>query len=240
MSMVGSGFGSSLRKTALQKMEVNPLDKCTIVSVYHQDVVSIKPTIAPGRFVIPGVKNDTDFSLTVVGPSSWWKEIDEHQPFLEIVCSSYQVANAIVNDYVNSLHGGMGHTRKPGIFVVLGEYNQKNIHSYTDKSGNTFAQLLAAAREAQRLYYTELVKIADVLWARTNGNPLAISNEARMAAEKLGLKEAKTWMGDFRAMELTNCKACGHRVNPIYPVCPNCKNVINETKAKEIGLKFAS
>ncbi len=83
------------------------------------------------------------------------------------------------------------------------------------------------------------MRIADILWARTNGNPLAISDDSRLAAEKLGLTSQKNWMGDFRARELTNCKACGHMINPVYPVCPNCKNVIDEEKAKSLNLKFA-
>ncbi len=98
--------------------------------------------------------------------------------------------------------------------------------------------MLGKAIAAQKLYYAELVKLADSLWARTNGNPLSISDDARLAAKKLGF-ENKPWMKDFAAVQMTNCKACGHMVNPIFPVCPNCKNVIDVNKAKEIGIQFA-
>ena len=93
------------------------------------------------------------------------------------------------------------------------------------------------AKMKQKNWFTELVKIADVDWARTNGNPRAISDDSRLAAQKLGLQKA--WMQDFRAVELNNCPACGAMININYPVCSNCKNIINTEKAKSLGLKFA-
>ena len=37
------------------------------------------------------------------------------------------------------------------------------------------AALLNKALATQRKWYLELIRIADILWSRTNGNPLAIS-----------------------------------------------------------------
>lgn len=223
---VGAGFGSFRSNQMTTQMEANPLDKCTVVSVYPKLVKAHKLTISPGYFEIPP-SPDNGFSILVVGVSSWWKKIDEQQPLLEIPCSSWQVANSIVNDFVNSLHGVNG-TGKPGLFVVPGEYTEKTILLYQEKAtGKTFNQLLLDARTRQTAYYRELVRLADIGWARTNGNPLAISDDSRLAAEQLGLKQQKAWMGDFRAMDLTNCKSCGYMVNPNYPICANCKNPIS-------------
>jgi hypothetical protein len=222
---VGSGFGPMLGNKVIQRMEPNPIDKSTIVSVYHKPVNIVKPTVFPGRFTIPAAPSDDDFAMFVVGTSSWWKETDEHSPLLEIPCNSVQVAKAIVNDYIGALLGAQGNHRKPGIFYVPGEYSKTTILQ-ASVDGKPFKVLLDEAREAQKRYYTELVRIADILWSRTNGNPLAISDDARLAAEKLGLKQSKVWMGDFRAMEMTPCKSCGFMVNPNYPICANCKNPV--------------
>lgn len=224
---VGTGFGSFNTKRRMQiPMEVNPLDKCTIVSAYPKRIKAEKPTIFPSRFEIAAAA-DNDYELLVVGPSSWWREIDEHMPLQEIPCSSFQVGSAIVNDFINALLGAKGHSQKPAVFLCLGEYNKATIKTYKDKvSGKSFDALLKEALIAQKAYFTELVRIADISWARTNGNPLAISDDARLAAEKLGLKDSKAWMGDFKALELVNCKACGSMVNPNYPICATCHHPI--------------
>lgn len=236
--MPGYGFGSFAGRNQMpQRMEPNPMDKCTIVSVYHRQIVAIKPTVMPGRFIVPAAE-DNDFALLVVGTSSWWKNVDEESPLLEIPCNSKQVADSIVNDYINALLGVGGEAR-PGIFVCFGDHDKKSILSYVDKiSGKAFSVLLGEARQKQKKYYEQLIHISDTLWARTNGNPLTISDEARMACQKLNIK--KPWLNDFNAPQQSNCKACGHLVNANYPICPNCKSVIDEVKAKELGLKFAS
>jgi len=82
-----------------------------------------------------------------------------------------------------------------------------------------------------------LVKLADSLWARSNGNPLAISDSMRTAAKELNLE--KDWMKDFRMVETVRCKACGSLLNPMFPVCPTCKAINDPAKAKELGLTFA-
>jgi hypothetical protein len=208
-------------------METNPLDRATIVSVYHKAVHVVKETIQPGRFVIPAAPDDEKFSLTVIEPSSWWKNssIEGEQP-MEVVCPATQVANAIVEDYVSALHCAMRKDRRPGLFVCLGEHTPKSILLYKDKEGNSFDILLTKARRAQIEFYRELVRVADIQWSKGNRNPLTVSDDARLAANKLGLKETKEWMQDFKASELVNCKSCGYLVMPNYPLCANCKNPI--------------
>jgi len=213
----------------ITRMPVNPMDRCTIVSIYPEAIHEVKPTIYPTVFDIPAASNDNDFKLLVIGPSSWWKEMEDGQPFLEIPCSSLQVAESVIKDYSNE--------SMPGLFFIPGEWTEINIYKYTDANGRTFTDLLSNAVRKQKNLFMELVRIADILWARTNGNPLAISNNARIAAQKLGLQ--KTWIQDFKSVELSNCPACGSMVNPLYPVCSNCKNVINVAKAEELGLVFA-
>lgn len=222
----------------LTKAPVNPLDVCTLVSVFPKEIKEVKVAIFPGKLFIPAVKNPKEnFELVHIYPASWWKEMEEKMPWLEIVTSSMVMAESWINDYSAQLGVEKG-VKGPGLFYIPGKFNKTSILTY--KNDNvTFDILLNNARTKQELFFRELVHLADVMWARTNGNPISISDDARMAAEYLGVSKHKAWMQDFKSFELTNCKACGHMINPLFPVCANCKAIVNEDRAKELGIKFS-
>lgn len=207
----------------------NPLDKCTVVSIYPKRIEEIKVTIEPGRFVIePGTYEKP--STLVVGSSSWWKDVDIEQPMLEIPCSSIQVADSIVKDYCKGIFGCNMGDAMPGLFYVMGAVE-------VDKIKTQYSIELDKAKKRQDEWFKILVMVADSLWARTNGNPRTISDEMRMAANALNKKD-KLWLQDFEAPELKPCKACGGLRNPLFPICPTCKTIdMAHPLAKD--LKFA-
>lgn len=211
----------------------NPLDKCTIVSVYPREIIDYKPTAFPQTHRIEGA-TDNDFSITVVEQASWFKEMEEGQPFLEIPIPSTEVARAFIQDYVNGLPEYVPDSAAPGLFFVLGAHDKTTI-----LKTEGFKEKLAAARERQKQWFLRIIQLADKDWARTNGNPRSISDISRLAAEKTGIKD-KSWMQDFQAIEKSACPACGNFINPVFPVCPNCKTVIDSEKFTKLGLKFAS
>jgi hypothetical protein len=217
-------------KRRIIRGEVNPLDKSTIVSIFPEEITERKPTIEPGIFHI-GAGSLAKPAVLTIGPSSWWRDIDEDQPLLEIPCSSIQIADAFVKDYSNGLVACDMDGCMPGLFFVPGEHS-------VDAIKKTFGERLIAASRKQRNWYEKLVMIADALWARSQGNPLAIPDQARLAARELQMKN-KSWMGDYAHLELRNCPACGHMVNPAFPVCSNCKTVVDKKKAEELKLEFA-
>jgi len=208
----------------------NPMDKSTVVSILPKKISERKATIQPGLFEIEAGKFDNP-SILVVGPSSWWREIDENQPLLEIPVSSIQIADSIVRDYCNGLLACDMAGRMPGLFYIPGEFNVERLR----KDHN---QLLLNAREKQKAWFLELIRIADILWSRSNGNPLSISDDARLACRELHI-ENKPWLGDIQAAELVRCIACGNLRNPQYPVCPVCKAVVDKELAKKLELTFA-
>jgi hypothetical protein len=234
MSILALG---EMRRTI--RSEVNPLDKSTIISIYPQALDEKKPTISPGRFIIPPGSVEKPVFLTV-GPSSWWRDIDIEQPLLEIVNSSMQVANSIVIDYCNGLLGCNMRDSMPGLFWVPGEFTSlKSLFEYKDKHDKfVWKTKFESAVLYQTNYWKNLVKLADIGWTKTNGNPLSISDDMKRAASLLGLKD-KPWMKDFQQMELVHCIACGSLRNPAFPICGNCKAVIDKVKAKELDIKFA-
>lgn len=214
MSVVGEFPGMRALRRRTIRAEVNPMDKSTIVSIYPKEIDEHKWTIEPGHFILRPGSIDKP-SLLVVGPSSWWREIDEDQPLLEIPVSSVQIADSVVKDYANGIFAcNMGDTM-PGLFYVPGEYDIDGIRK-------SFAKQLAAAEAKQKRFYQTLVKFADSLWARSQGNPLAVSDDMRMAARELAVGHTKDWMKDFAMVDMVRCKACGTLKNPAFPICAAC------------------
>lgn len=230
MSQVGAFPGIRELRRRTVRGPVNPLDKSTVVSIYPKEIDEVKCTIQPGRFVIPPGTYEKP-SLLVVGPSSWWKELDEEQPLLEIPVSSVQIADAIVRDYCNGVFVcNMGDTM-PGLFYVPGEHNLESIKKL-------YQHELDASLKRQHKFYSELIKVADALWARSSGNPLAISDDMRMAARNLNLS-TKDWMKDYTMVDMVRCFACGALKNPSYPVCASCR-AIDPTHPKAKDIKFSA
>lgn len=228
--MIGAFPGMADLRRRTIRAPVNPADVSTIVSIFPKLIDERKHTIQPGQFIIqPGSLEKP--SLLVVGPSSWWRELDEEQPLLEIPVSSIQIADSVVKDYCNGILACNMSDCMPGLTYFSGEWT-------LDKIKKEKSLEITVLNLRQRNWYTALVKIADTLWARTNGNPLTISDEMRLAAKELNLT-SKEWFKDQEAIELTRCKMCGTLRNPAYPMCANCKHIDNEIRAKELGLVFA-
>ena len=229
MSTYGVGEFGKFRRTI--RAPVNPLDVSTIVSILPKEIDERKPTIEPGRFIIPKGSYENP-SILVVGTSSWWKETDPDQPMLEIPHSSVVVANSVVLDCVGAMFMCDMASSMPGLFYLPGRIEQVVVKTVYKKQ-------LDEANVKQRNWYLNLVKAADSLWARSNGNPLAISDDMRLAAESLNLKD-KAWMQDFTTMELVNCPACGYLVKPGFPICSNCRTIVNKKLYDDLKLVQAS
>jgi hypothetical protein len=221
------GMATTNRRTI--RAPVNPMDKSTVVSILPKRIVEVKATISPGYFELaPGTFENP--SVLVVGPSSWWREVDEQQPLLEIPVSSIQIADSIVRDYSNGLLACNMADQMPGLFYVPGEFD-------VPKLKKDLMPLLVKAQQSQKKWFLELIKIADILWSRSNGNPLSISDDARLACKELNITN-KPWLGDLQTAELVRCVACGSLRNQSFPVCQTCKAIADPVKAKELGLTF--
>ncbi len=229
MSVVGEFPGMNAYRRRTIRGPVNPLDKTTVVSILPMEIDETKPTIQPGRFIIPPGTYDNP-TIVVVGPSSWWREIDLQQDLLEIPISSIQVADSIIKDYCNGVLGCDMSTSVPGLFYIPGEHTIIGIRK-------DYKKALDEAQAKQKNWYAQLIKLADSFWARSSGNPLAISDSMRLAARELNLN--KDWMKDYRMVDMVRCKGCGGLINPMYPICPTCKAINDPAKAKELGLTFA-
>lgn len=209
---------------------VNPLDRSTVISIFPIRIEEFKPTIQPGVFVVEKgtLENPT---LLVVGSSSWWRELDNDQPLLEIPTSSIQVADSIVRDYCNGLLACDMNDKMPGLFFLPGEHTREHIKK-------TEAERLRIYHQKQKNWFQALIDMADTLWSRTNGNPLAINDLMRLSAHELGIKD-KPWMRDFSTIKMENCPACGMLRNALYPICQHCKVIVDKVKFEEMKFQFA-
>ena len=220
----------SLNRRQTVRAPTNPMDKSTVISIYPRQIVEVKPTIQPGKFIIPAGSFEAPGMLAVTS-SSWWREIDEEQPLLEIPNSSIQVADSIVKDWCNGLLACNMNDTMPGITYLPGDISRGELKT-------KFLHVLVKLRDNQNRWYQALVKLADTSWAKSNGNPLSISEDMRSAARELNLTN-KEWMVDFTQMEMIRCIACGSMRNPAFPICQSCHAIIDKEKAKELGLTFA-
>jgi hypothetical protein len=222
------GFVPQNRRTI--RAAVNPMDKSTVVSILPKSISERKATIQPGLFnIAPGTFENP--AILVLGPSSWWREVDENQPLLEIPVSSIQVADSIVRDYSNGLLACNMSDQMPGLFYIPGEYTVERLKK-------DHMPLLLKAQAQQKKWFMELVRIADILWSRSNGNPLSISDDARLACKELNITN-KPWLGDHQTAELVKCIACGSLRNANYPICQTCKAIADPVLAKSLNLTFA-
>jgi len=206
---------------------INPADKSTVFSIFPKEILEKKPTVQPGIFHIPAGSPEKPVAL-VVGSSSWWREIDENQPLLEIPNHSLQIAESIVKDYCNGILACDMSETMPGLFFLPGEWSVANAQK-------EHPEIFKTAVRKQRNWYVALVRMADTLWSRSGANPLTISDDMRLAAKELALKN-KDWMQDFSNVNNIACVACGAMRNPLFPICGSCHQVIDKAKAKELGL----
>lgn len=204
---------------------INPLDKSTVVSIFPKAIEEKKCTIQPGIFNIPAGTIEKP-GILIVGPSSWWRDIDEDQPLLEIPVSSLQIADSVVRDYLNGYLACNMDSHMPGLFYVMGcktdTKGQPDVIATQKWVKEEYKSELEKAQQRQMNWYTLLIKMADSLWARSNGNPLAIADDMRMAAKELNLTATKDWMKEFQMVDMVRCKACGSLKNPQFPVCASC------------------
>lgn len=229
MSNVGARqVGEFIQPRPMIRTLKNPMDKATIVSIYPKEINEVKETIQPGKFHIPkGTYSDP--AVIVVGPSSWWRDIDIEQPMLEIPVSAVSIAQSVIVDYCNGLLACDMADNMPGLFFVPGEIAKEKIVS-------DYRLKLAETKNKQDNWFRILVRLANGLWARSNGNPLVIWDEMRMAANELGL-ESVPWLKMEVQMNLVRCFACGSLRNPEFPICPTCKNIdMSHPRAKDIKL----
>jgi len=231
---MASGAGTvnvfALNNKRIIRSEPNEYDKATIVSVFPRIIKETKHTIFPGQFLIPAGTKEKP-SITIVGPSAWYRDMGEDMPAIEIPNNAVQVANSIVTDYCNGLLVSDKDV-KPGLMFLPGQWTLKEV---LDKYKTAFDKAVTG----QTAWFRRLLELADHGWATTNGNPKAISDLMRLAATELGVTD-RDWMSTTIIQEMVKCVMCGNLRNPKFPICSHCNRVVDADLAKKLGLVEAT
>jgi hypothetical protein len=197
----------------------------TLISVYPFEIRESKPCIYPGYFYIPAAKDKPE-SL-IIGEAFHFVDRVDAEP-LRIRVLPQELAQSIVDDWYSANLGvvveeGIG----PGLFWVEGA------HAH-DKIERAFADKIQSARARQKLWFRNLVKIADDDWARYHRHTV-ISDIQRHAVKDLGLD--RTWTIQVKEVQaLKVCLACQSQIDSKAIVCPTCRVVLDVTKFKELQL----
>lgn len=213
------------------RAQISELDKSTVVSIFPKQMKTTKVTVNPRRFIVPAGTIEKPGVLTV-GTAIWIKHIYETEPeqMVEMPILSSQLADSIVNDFCSNVLGA-GHDRRPGLFWVIGTKTADQIVKEHKKE-------MQAAEGMQRNWYMELIKQADIDWVKYDGSPLAVSDTARMAAMELHLD--KPWMQDIKRLAMGICPACGSQRATQFPVCKECKTIIDKEAYAKLGLAMSA
>jgi len=242
MSMVGSfpSMRELNRKTV--RGAVNPLDKSTLVSIYPRPIKFFNLTLTPGLWNLEAGSVEEP-AILVVGPSSWFRDVGPDEPLIEIVQSSVQIAASLIQDYLSGMFACNMHDSMPGLFFVPGCKTHQDGSINSEKTLEWIKEehqhLIAAAVKTQLGYWRNLIRYGDALWARSNGNPLVINDETRMAAKLLGSQD-KDWMKDFQNQGQIRCFACGSFKSPDYPICQACHTIDPQHPKAHLIQKAAS
>lgn len=222
--MAGMAIAPTNKRTIRQ--QTNPLDKATVISILPLEINEYKHTIQPGFFHLDkgSVENP---AILIVGPSSWWRDIGEEMPLIEIPNGAMLVADSVVKDYCQGMLE-ITEDAYPGLMFVPGEFDAAGIKkSYSTEFNKMVTR--------QNNWFRNLVDLADKGWANTNGSPKAINGLMRMAAEALGMQD-RDWMKTTLDVKKIPCVACGNLRNPQYPICGTCNRVVDMELAKKLGI----
>jgi len=197
----------------------------TIISLVPFPINEFKPQMDPEYIHIPADPPD-GFVVHHVKTSGFPYYVGEGKN-IRIPEPSEAFAESIVNDY-KIAQIGLSEGAAPGIFYVEGQHTKESI-----KKDEVILSLILAAKKQQIKWFENLVKLADDDWAKTRQHAL-ISDLQRHAARTLNVE--RDWMF-APSMDGANlrCPACTSIVPNQAIVCPNCKCILDESKAKALA-----
>lgn len=197
---------------------IDKLDITTLISFYPLPLMEEKPGMYPGKFSIEASDGVTP-ALAYIGQSNHYVDVGEDRPQLEVAMPSFDIARAIVDDFI-AAQLAISDNAAPGLGYVRGKLTLAEVKA---KEG----PLLLALKERQRLWYMALVKLGDDDWQRYHKH-VVISDVQRIGARALGLE--RDWVMIPEEVNAPTCPACGTQVAPSVVVCSNCRCILDKDK----------
>lgn len=170
----------------------------------------------PAYYAMPAAEKDS-FEILHVGDATSWLYVFEGKSVQRRHLAIDEVAE-LIDTFIQATPL-VDENAKPGIFYLEGKWSKDDIEE-------KFGDVLQKARDAQNLWFRNLVQDADDRWNRFHQHR-DISTPARVAAKWLGLK--REWNIQVeKGVNYTDCPACGTTIKASVSVCPNCRVILKE------------
>jgi len=181
-----------------------------------------KPGLIPGQFMIPPARDNEKIPgvIHIVNAKSRLHIPLQERPFY-LTEDAETLAKALVGDLLDGMIEREQNIAEPAIFYVSGHHAPMEIKT-------KFPEEVNNALSKQNLWLIKLVKKGDDEWQKTRQHKF-ITDMQRWACKKLNFK--REWMEISAAtpLELTDCKFFGTKILMNIALCPNCKQVVNQT-----------
>lgn len=197
-------------------------DVATVISLLPVRLEEKKPGLYPGTYIIPAVTERGGFNCLIINEAVHYVPQLEHAPY-QAVTPPGEIAKSIVSDY-NEAVLGRGEDAEPGLFWTYGEYSR-------DLAKIELRDEIHKAAVQQRNWFVNLVRIADIEWAKAPNNHNVITDLMRHAAKALGLE--KEWQIDPENLALIYCPACHNNISSKAVVCGSCGCVVKPEEYKQ-------
>jgi hypothetical protein len=209
------------------------LAKATVASILPMKIYEFKPGVYPASFHIP--KANFDLKEIVVHPvfdAVRYQYIGEmHGGTVQHHVPAFQVANAVVNDYVEAkmcvFNGEEPEkTARPGLIAFEGVFT-------ADEIKIQFMKEIELLFVQQNNWFLRLVQYADDEWTRYQNHKI-ITDEQRLAANCL--KFERDWNIDASKAAFIKCQFCQVAISIAAIICSSCKEIVKPEAYKKLHI----
>ena len=225
------------RFTGLTKLQRELTEKAGKVYIYNVSTIHEwhKPQGQLGTVIIPKCEKGKRVSKPYVLPgiiNRWYdKGLGRKENFQE---SGLEVAQDICHCHPEyPAESANNNLTNFGVFIT-----EKSLEELPQKKQD---ELIEAAHEKMVKKLQEMILEADLF--HQGGNPKWVGQIHRDALQAFneitGAKEERPWAPIRYAQKAEDCRFCGSTVKPGVVVCPTCRNVLDESKYKQMAGKRA-
>lgn len=195
-------------------------DESTVISIVPFTVVEFKPGMYPGNFRMEPCMDDRKPEILVVKPSYHLMTVGGRKDPIRILTASYIIAEAIVNDFLNSQLWSIP-GQCPGICWIQGRITREEFMK-------THTEMYERIKENQKRWFMKVVAETNNDWAKYR-NTRVVSPQAKFGAQFLGLDVE--WLREEEvSMNFNRCPACSTMNDRANAVCTNCRCILDAVK----------
>lgn len=194
--------------------------KSTVVSLLPYEYKADFPGVIPPYFLIPALDVELlkagDFNVIHIDDCYGWIPILDGRAIKQYYPGE-QIAGSIAADHIAASYAS-----SPDAFPGL--KSLPGVHQKADIKKN-FADELKGLDNAQRAWFSTLVRLADDAWRSPNGRQSGVISDLQRTAAKV-VAPNKEWINDIR-IDLVPCPACTMSIPAGAMICPQCKTIVN-------------